>query len=127
MHRRAAAIAGLAMILTGCGEPPQPAAITTTVKVTKTVTMTVPSPPAPPKTVMEMDGMYRVGIDIEPGTYRSDGTVAEGTDCYWVRLHSLNEVDIIDNGMSTRPQIVLIEASDKAFSTHHCQAWRKVS
>ena len=66
MHRRAAAIAGLAMILTGCGEPPQPAAITTTVKVTKTVTMTVPSPPAPPKTVMEMDGMYRVGIDIEP-------------------------------------------------------------
>lgn len=126
MHGKAAAIAGAAMILAGCGEATQPVATTTTVTITKTVTVTTPSPPFPPKTAMETDGMYRVGIDIVPGTYRSGGKGEETTDCFWARLRSLSEDDLIDSGMGAHAQLVLIEAGDKAFHTHNCQPWLKV-
>lgn len=126
MQGKAAAIAGAAMILAGCAEATQPAATTFTVNITKTVTVTVPPPPNPPRTVMETDGMYRVGIDIEPGTYRSGGKNDETTECFWARLRTLSEDDIIDAGIGTRPQIVLIDATDKAFHTHNCQPWQKV-
>lgn len=75
---------------------------------------------------MEKDGMYRVGIDIAPGTYRTGGKTEDQSDCYWARLNSLNETDEIENGMSGGPQEVLIKASDKAFLTHHCQPWVKL-
>ncbi len=129
MHGKAAALAGLALILAGCGGSKQVAAttLTSTVEVTKTVTVTSPPPAVVPKTVMETDGTYRVGVDIEPGTYRTAGKSAEGaTDCYWARLSSLNEVDILASNITTAPQMVLIEAGDRAFLTHSCQTWVKV-
>src|SRR6476619_4716084 len=79
-----------------------------------------------PKTTMETDGTYRVGTDIVPGTYRSAGTSPEGaTECYWARLSSLNETHIIENNISTGPQLVIIQPGDRAFLTHGCQPWQK--
>jgi len=127
MHGKATAIAGAAMVLAGCGGSSQTAVtLTSTLEITKSVTVTAPPPPFAPKTIMETDGTYRVGTDIVPGTYRSAGTSPEGaTDCYWARLSSLNETHIIDSNISTGPQLVLIQSGDRAFLTHSCQPWQK--
>ena len=116
------------MVLAGCGGSSQTAVtVSSTVEITKTVTVSGPPPPFVPKTIMETDGTYRVGTDIEPGTYRSGGTNPEGaTDCYWARLSSLSETHIIDSNISTSPQMVLIQAGDKAFMTHSCLPWQKL-
>lgn len=78
------------------------------------------APPGQPKTAMNSDGSYAVGTDIVPGTYRSDGPV-DGQACYWKRL---NGEQIIDNSLSKKPQVVLIEPTDTAFKTHYCQPWQ---
>jgi hypothetical protein len=100
--------------------------VTSTLEITKTVTVTAPPPPSVPKMTMETDGTYRVGTDIVPGTYRSAGPSPEGeSDCYWARLSSLNTTHIIDSDISTGPQVVMIQPSDRAFSTRSCQPWQK--
>ena len=70
--------------------------------------MTVTAPPTAvvPKTVMETDGMYRVG-SISSRAPIARGKSAEGaTDCYWARLSSLNEVDIPRQQHHHGPQMV---------------------
>jgi hypothetical protein len=100
--------------------------VTSTLEITKTVAVTLPPPPFAPKTTMETDGTYRVGTDIVPGTYRSGGASPEGeSDCYWARLNSLNPTHIINNNLSTGPQVVTIQPSDTAFLTHSCLPWQK--
>ncbi len=131
MQGKKTAIAGAAILLAGCGGSSHTATVTVTSTlqpvITKTVTVTYPPPPPPvPKTTMETDGTYRVGTDIVPGTYRSAGRSDEGeSDCYWARLNSLNPTHIIDNNISTGPQVVAIQPSDVAFLTHSCQVWQK--
>jgi hypothetical protein len=91
-----------------------------------------PGPPVPPgapaqagpKTVIDHDGTYMVGTDVIPGTYTSAGPV-EGRTCYWKRLSSPNSSDIIDNAMTKKPQVVLIDPTDKAFKTDGCQPWQR--
>ncbi|WP_231984889.1 hypothetical protein [Mycobacterium sp. E796] len=100
--------------------------MTAAVEITKTVTVTAPSPPFAPRTVIETDGTYRVGIDIVAGTYRSGGPSPEGgSDCYWARLSSLGATHIIDSDIGTGPQVVMITPTDKAFLTRSCQTWHK--
>jgi hypothetical protein len=69
------------------------------------------------------DGTYRVGSDIEPGTYGTSG----GSNCYWERLSGfgggLN--DIIANDLPQGSVIVTISGSDAGFTTHGCGEWRK--
>jgi hypothetical protein len=127
MQRKTTALAGAAIVLAGCGGSSHTAVtLTSTLQITKTVTVTAPPPPSVPKTTMETDGTYRVGTDIVPGTYRSAGASPEGaSDCYWARLNSLNETHIIDSNISTGPQVVVIQPSDRAFLTHSCQPWQK--
>jgi hypothetical protein len=127
MQGKATVIAGAAIALAGCGgSSPTAVTLTSTLQITKTVTVTAPPPPSVPKTTMETDGTYRVGTDIVPGTYRSAGSSPEGaSDCYWARLSSLNETHIIDSNISTGPQVVIIQPSDRAFLTHSCQPWQK--
>jgi hypothetical protein len=81
-----------------------------------------PAPPPAPKTTIDHDGTYSVGTDIIPGTYTSAGPVQGGT-CYWKRTNSAG--DIVDNAMTSKPQVVQIDASDKAFKTDGCQPWQK--
>ncbi|OSC36910.1 hypothetical protein [Mycobacterium decipiens] len=81
-----------------------------------------PEPAPGPKTTMDSDGTYAVGIDIAPGTYSSAGPVGDGT-CYWKRMGNPDGA-LIDNALSKKPQVVTIEATDKAFKTHGCQPWQ---
>jgi hypothetical protein len=81
-----------------------------------------PSPAAGPKTTIDHDGIYTVGTDIAPGTYSTAGPRADGT-CYWKRLGNPDGA-LIDNSLSKKPQVVQIEATDKAFKTDGCQPWQ---
>jgi hypothetical protein len=82
-----------------------------------------PAPPPAPKTTMDHDGTYTVGTDIAPGTYTSAGPVGNGT-CYWKRMGNPDGA-MIDNALSKKPQVVQIEATDKAFKTDGCQPWQQ--
>jgi hypothetical protein len=131
------AIAGAGiMFAAACGVPTQTAStvtVTSTLQpvitntqpvITSTVTVTYTPPPPPgPKTSIASDGTYQVGVDIVPGTYRTPG----GSGCYWARLSSLSTSDIIDNNLSSGPQVVEIQSSDKAFLTKGCTSWQKTS
>ena len=82
------------------------------------------APAGPGATTMPRDGTYKVGVEIQPGTYRSDG----GEYCYWERLRGLGgtSADIIANGAGTGPQEAQIAPSDVAFKTRSCGAWSLV-
>ena len=80
---------------------------------------------AAPATVIDGDGVYRVGIDIEPGTYYTGGG---GDYCYWERQSGLSgdfdeliANDFIEGG----PAAVTIKSSDVGFSTDGCGTWAK--
>ena len=81
-----------------------------------------PSPAPAPATGIDKDGIYQVGTDIAPGTYRSDGPL-EGGACYWKRVAGDK---VVDNAMSKKPQVVQIEATDTSFKTSDCQPWQKI-
>lgn len=73
--------------------------------------------------VIDHDGLFMVGTDIQPGNYASAGPVEGGT-CYWKRMGDLHGGEIIDNAFSKKPQVITIEATDKAFKTSGCQPWQ---
>lgn len=69
------------------------------------------------------DGIWTVGVDIEPGTYRATNVSAE---CYWAVLVSgTNGADIVDNGIpgGGNPQVTVSEGQD--FETTRCSEWVK--
>jgi hypothetical protein len=69
------------------------------------------------------DGIWLVGEEIQPGTYRSPA----GGSCYWARLSGFGGFDdIIINGGFTRNQTVTISASDKGFESSNCGTWVKI-
>ena len=68
------------------------------------------------------DGTWRVGFDIEPGTYRTTGT----DSCYWARLSNFTgSNDIIANDNARGPAIVTILRSDAGFTSSRCGTWTK--
>ncbi|MER6068775.1 hypothetical protein ABT187_07925 [Streptomyces sp. NPDC001817] len=72
-------------------------------------------------------GMYKVGRDIAPGTYRSTGNADDS--CYWERTkdaeHGLNS--IIANNNVTGTAVVTISPSDAYFKTTGCGDWKKAA
>lgn len=66
------------------------------------------------------NGTYRIGEDLEPGTYRSTGT----SMCYWERLSGFSGEleDIIGNG-NDGLEIVTIAESDAGFTSQGCGDW----
>jgi len=67
------------------------------------------------------DGTYEVGVDVEPGKYKTPG----GSDsCYWARLRANDGAsgDIIDNSLAVGPQTVTINAGEY-FETRGCGTW----
>ncbi|MFF5101420.1 hypothetical protein [Streptomyces sp. NPDC000134] len=81
-----------------------------------------------PATKMAGDGgMFAVGADIAPGTYRSTGNADDM--CYWERAkdaeHSLDSIIANDNVSGTA--VVKINASDGYFKTTGCADWKKTS
>lgn len=76
-------------------------------------------PPSKPYTSFS-DGLYEIGIDIKPGTYKTDG----GKDCYYARLSGFDTTnDIITNNITDGASTVTIKPTDKAFSTTRCGTW----
>ncbi|MGK7221651.1 hypothetical protein ACSNO4_02495 [Kocuria flava] len=68
------------------------------------------------------EGTWTVGVDIEPGTYRSTSDV--GSTCYWAILTTgTNGDDIISNDLpgGGRPSVTLSEGQD--FETTRCGTW----
>lgn len=135
-HMRRLLLSILALLLTACGS-----ATSTTATISASRTGTVqptaartaghtPPPPAAPKTVIysfgiplvviDNDGTYVIGLDIQDGKYRSAG----GRMCYWARLRSLNSGDIIEDNKASDPQVVEIQATDTAFLTRNCGTWQ---
>jgi hypothetical protein len=104
--------------------------ITKTDKIFKTTDCkdwyAVPAKPAgTPKTTVSGNGMYKVGSDIQPGTYKSTGS-ADGT-CYWERtkdaLHGVDSITANDN--VTGNAVVTITRTDAYFKSSDCGDWRK--
>ncbi|MEU6280854.1 hypothetical protein [Streptomyces sp. NPDC047028] len=81
-----------------------------------------------PATSMDGDGgMFKVGTDIAPGTYKSTGNADDS--CYWERAkdaaHGLNS--IIANDNVTGSAVVTIRSSDAYFKTTGCGDWKKTA
>jgi hypothetical protein len=91
----------------------------TPVSVPTSTSTSTSTKPAGPATSFSGDGTFRVGVDIQPGTYRSEG----GAACYWERLRGLSGSidDMIANGVAGSP--VQILPSDVAFKTQACGSW----
>ncbi|MFD7876160.1 hypothetical protein ACFV5G_18995 [Streptomyces sp. NPDC059766] len=70
-------------------------------------------------------GMFAVGPDIAPGTYRSTGNADDS--CYWERTkdadHGLDS--IVANNNVTGTAVVTISAKDAYFKTSGCGDWKK--
>lgn len=69
------------------------------------------------------DGIWTVGVDIEPGTYRAEDV---SSDCYWAILESgSNGSDIVDNAIpgGGNPSVTLEEGWD--FESSACGDWTK--
>lgn len=67
-------------------------------------------------------GVYLVGEDIQPGTYRS-----ESSGCYWARLSGTSGEfsEIIANDNVEGTAYVTIAATDVAFETSRCGDWTR--
>lgn len=84
----------------------------------------VTGPVTTSRTAPITDGVYLVGIDIEPGTWRTDGTASS---CYWARLRNLTgNDDIIANNIGQGPAIMTLLASDTAVEFSRCGTWTRV-
>ncbi|MGV4984161.1 hypothetical protein ACVB8X_15655 [Streptomyces sp. NRAIS4] len=72
-------------------------------------------------------GMYKVGTDIAPGTYKSTGNADDS--CYWERTkdaeHGLNSIIANDNVTGTA--VVTTSPGDAYFKTTGCGDWKKAA
>lgn len=75
------------------------------------------------------DGVWIVGTDVQPGTYRSTGASGDRY-CMWSRHSSVSggplDNIIASDGSSAGQMVVTIEPSDKLFRTHKCAPFQKV-
>lgn len=82
---------------------------------------------APPPGATFGNGIWRVGVDIEPGTYRSSPATSV---CLWYRLSGFSGTfdEKIAGGSTTEgPQVVTIDPTDAGFDSSGCGAWTKVA
>jgi len=77
------------------------------------------------KNVINGDGIFLVGVDINPGTYRNSG----GSRCYWQRSSGTSGEfgEILANGNESGPAVVTIQPSDVAFTSKRCGTWSLVN
>ncbi|MBD0746519.1 hypothetical protein [Streptomyces sp. CBMA152] len=79
----------------------------------------------PKSTLRGAGGMFKVGVDIAPGTYKSMGNTDD--KCYWERAkdasHGMDSIAANDNVTGTA--IVTIDAGDAYFKSNGCQDWVK--
>ncbi|MCX5558279.1 hypothetical protein [Streptomyces sp. NBC_00038] len=81
-----------------------------------------------PASQMKGDGgMFRVGADIAPGTYKSTGNTDDM--CYWERTKDASQSmdSIIANNNVSGTAVVTIGAGDAYFKTTGCKDWKKTA
>lgn len=127
----ALASGAVALQVTGCGDQsihpaPKTVTVTSTVAVgATTIPGDAPMIPYPGRS-FPAQKLFRVGVDIQPGTYVSQPMKA-GSICIWVRSASLDpDGPAIDSGAVTELVRVTIEPTDVAFTSSLCQTWHKV-
>ncbi|MEU0540189.1 hypothetical protein [Nocardia sp. NPDC005978] len=88
---------------------------------------------AQPATEIPADGLYLVNVDIQPGTYITEGTPDPAVACFWKRLWKVQtETDyndpnyyiIASDFTRVRNLRIVIKPSDVAFRTDSCGVWR---
>ncbi|MFF4346335.1 hypothetical protein [Streptomyces sp. NPDC001530] len=108
----------------GGGEP-EPA-VTVTEKVTVTPK---PAEKAGPATLVEGDGQYLVGEDMQAGTYKTAGPDKSGfvDNCYWARTKDASgEFGAIIANDNLQGQGRVTVKKGEYFETNGCQKWTKV-
>jgi hypothetical protein len=67
-------------------------------------------------------GIFHVGSDVQPGTYR---TRTASPNCYWSRLSGFGgtRAEVIANDNDPAPGVITIAATDKGFQTSGCAPW----
>ncbi|MFF5440649.1 hypothetical protein [Streptomyces achromogenes] len=86
-----------------------------------------PTAKGTPATAMDGDGgMFKVGTDIAPGTYKSAGNT--GGSCYWERTKDAEHGpdSFLAGAHVTGTAVVTLSASDGYFKTDGCGDWKKV-
>jgi hypothetical protein len=68
-------------------------------------------------------GVWRVGVDIQPGTYQSSG----GDACFWARLYGFQGNSQLESNVAFGPTTVVIRAGDLGFESNRCGTWTRVS
>jgi hypothetical protein len=128
-----------AVIFVGCSGGQNSAATKTTtvtaapvtITVTATAPATAPTVTATPTqvagTTIPGEGTFRVGVDVQPGTYMSSPSES-GLNCWGYRLRDLSgdPSSVINTVAGKGPVYVTIEPSDGAFKSEQCQTWQKV-
>lgn len=100
--------------------------------ITTTAPAAVPAsqPPAHPTsgTSMAGNGLYVVGLDIQPGLYHTQGydPAFYTGQCYYALLRSTSTTDIIDNNIVTGPATITIGGNVRAVHLSGCQPWFKI-
>lgn len=72
-------------------------------------------------------GTYKVGKDVQAGTYRTDGpSSADMPNCYWARAKDASGelTSIIANDLPMGPASVTLKSGEYV-STHGCKDWTK--
>jgi len=103
-----------------------------------TIALAPPSP-AQPGAPVPGNGVFRVGPEIAPGTYQTQGPstplvlvfgdVAPISFCSWTTYSTpgTNKADIVDSNSSLGPMYAKVPASVATFETANCHPWTKVS
>jgi hypothetical protein len=79
-----------------------------------------PQTPAGPNATSFNDGLYQVGVAIQPGQYETDGS----DSCYWAKLSTGDTNRVIVNHLGAGPQTVTIDSP--YFESEGCGTWTKV-
>ena len=76
----------------------------------------------PVPTAAFADGVYRVGENLLPGTYRVPSSAA---GCYWERLRGFSgsTTEVIANDLSAGSMVVTVKATDAGFRVSGCSTW----
>jgi hypothetical protein len=84
-----------------------------------------PAPITMSTTADAPDGMYRIGTDMGPGVWATEGN---HPDCIWERSSGFGGTDeeSLDVGGSEDPLTVVIQPGDVGFASWDCGTWRFV-
>ncbi|MFG1930320.1 hypothetical protein ACGFK1_06640 [Mycobacterium sp. NPDC048908] len=95
---------------------------------------------ADPLDPIPSDGFFLVGPDIAPGLYHTNGTAStwqvvindvptEDSMCLWFTYSTpdANKDHVVATNMSVGPMYATINSTVKAFESHNCEPWTRVT